>query len=911
MPRREVILLSLVVFIMIALMPSVKSATNCLPLCSYSNVTDTYTCSGSKSCDLISTSSNVIFSGVTLTDPDTSGSCSFNAGNISIQGTSTFNCEGNNGGQCQAGKAGSCVFTATNLLNITGTTTLNCYGGTGGSSNAIAPCNGGNGASGKVQFTASTILFDSNAVLKGYGGHAGAITCSGYACPIPDGGNGQFYLTADTITYYKVPDIDSYGGDRRIGLGTSYGGDAYFQIEGEQSSLPDAFSWDAYAGVTEASSNVFFCINDTINFNILGNGVINAYAQGTGDSDFLIEAKEKVGFNYSSTLSVFSSNASMPKIWLTSTNNTNFLGLFNTSVVNNVTVYCGNSPLRRGFNSSLGIDSNVSFDVSCGSPTNISYAEFYNVLQITDLNYTLLDLLNGLANYTVQYSVDGLNDTLDTCKVTVNGSTFTSAVNKASKTCEVSFFHSQGAGYVAVPSYNSTDGSSSAGSGQALTDVELYNYLFDSSVISNFSVQNFWRQYNITESLGKNFSNVLFSYVGGVSESINLTASSSVLQNLSYAVDLIMEQSDFFVTSTNNIIIDDYYYVWKNITYNNTESLALPAINLSIPRDFAYAPQWQKGSTGHSYIYNTTHVTLYLDSISSGSSDVYRQGFYLQPCTLSGRNPATYQDVSGVRYWTFNEIYTVLIPLNAGQYYNTSFNASTYLQSWGSRKSSSHTLLNTSSIDVTHTLNALGDALRVWFANATAQAYNFSLSYTTSIPSIGGGAGGGGGGGVGGGGVVNITRNITKIDLKPRLIDKYCLWTSWSENIKFCEYTVTSNLDITSCDVTRGQPYTDCTIRSKKNLFTASIREEDDSKFLTTKTGQLEVNAGGQKAYVDVTFRVVNLGFYLPVGQVDGLPAGLNYLFKYNDNLDVVGLRLMIPIILLLLIGGIIWLRRK
>lgn len=76
------------------------------------------------------------------------------------------------------------------------------------------------------------------------------------------------------------------------------------------------------------------------------------------------------------------SNNSNNKINLTNIAN-DYLGLFNVSVINNITVFC-KAPVL--YLSATNLDSNISFDSSCPSPTNLSITDYFLQIGIGSIN---------------------------------------------------------------------------------------------------------------------------------------------------------------------------------------------------------------------------------------------------------------------------------------------------------------------------------------------------------------------------------------------------------------------------------------------------------------------------------------------------------------------------------------------
>ena len=280
-------------------------------------------------------------------------------------------------------------------------------------------------------------------------------------------------------------------------------------------------------------------------------------------------------------------------------------------------------------------------------------------------------------------------------------------------------------------------------------------YYQDTSRYSDLSSQKFLREYNITNNLDSNFTNISFSPNSSEPDrTINLTNGTTEKHNGSFSADFIEEDSSYTIAG-DSFLVNTGYNIYKTFIENNTESVELPEIMMAIELDYYDSNTLAESQNGLLWpdlnsSYNNSHILFNLSSLNSSDTQQYRYSYDAIIADWSGESIANYVLSGEYRLWSLDRTYYFNFPLtNKTITEDISLGVLTEWQgktsTWGS------TLLNNvTGSSVTHTTSdgVTYASISIPSINSTA-GYDYTLNYYTlgSVTSSGGGGGGGGGGG--------------------------------------------------------------------------------------------------------------------------------------------------------------------
>lgn len=436
---------------------------------------------------------------------------------------------------------------------------------------------------------------------------------------------------------------------------------------------------------------------------------------------------------------------------------------------------------------------------------------------------TLNDLIAGVQDITIAFNVsDADNNTIDSCKVDIDGSMTTGSYSNG--LCTVTI----------TPPLNSTtqvftpyvfdeyDGNGSGTTYDSMTS-NFHNLSWDSSSTdSNTSIQYFWNYYNLTYNWDKNFTDIAWS-INSSFDTVNVNLTNGTNEERFERNYSLVTLADYELVPD---VADTYYVnsaetIWRLLNITNNLGSTLPQFDIRfVPEQYLSGSQTltsYNGSSWNAVTFTSGNPMIFnVTSISNGSKNQYNAShqasvIYTTNDTLTytaNGTTRTYfwnsSDGLGLKY---NFMFTELLSTSNSIYHNIAY---ADLENWEDRTSSSNvfkddagnTLVQNS--DYTLTDTPLSDLLILnWAPLIGDNFYRFNLSYTATVvvaqcndgadndgdgdidypadagcsstsddsensdsstPAPGGGGGGGGGGGSSGGSDDDGSINLNKID---------------------------------------------------------------------------------------------------------------------------------------------------
>ena len=269
----------------------------------------------------------------------------------------------------------------------------------------------------------------------------------------------------------------------------------------------------------------------------------------------------------------------------------------------------------------------------------------------------------------------------------------------------------------------------------------------DPDIPSNLEDQYFLEQFNITNHIGSNFSEIEFSpSSANPAKNINLSVGTNI-RNGSYKTD-ILEEEEFIIAGTTFSLSDSYNIV-KYFWQNNTLAHDLPSFELAINIEHengSYLAESQDGILwpDSSSWFNGTHIWFNITNISSGLSKYHRFSYDAFLATYSGEESSDYRLSGDYKEWTLDRVYYPYFNLSGKTLQDTILQSR--LGEWlGKTASWTAKLYQPNGSLKTSTTTDEIDYVDLSFSDVPLGNYTYQIKYyTTYSPSSGGGGGGGG-----------------------------------------------------------------------------------------------------------------------------------------------------------------------
>ncbi len=387
---------------------------------------------------------------------------------------------------------------------------------------------------------------------------------------------------------------------------------------------------------------------------------------------------------------------------------------------------------------------------------------------IGTITLNLTDLLHGNQSYSISYQATDVDGDTMTCHAVTNG--VTTALSYASGTCSGNLTIAQNTSntFYVYANDSTTESNATAPSG---IEIRFNQYLADETYTNSLSSQQFREQYNFSSNLSINYSNVSWSLNSTASTIyLNLTAA-TITQNddVRHSGDYLDEDALYQYAGTA-FNVDQAYSIYKRFVFNNTNSHALPAINISIELDNYINNSLAEYQDGLAWpdinaTMNGTTLTFNLSSITAGATQTYRFSYDGQLVKWVGDHDSDYTLSGELKAWIYDGYYQIISNLSGKDITHTVSN--TVLGEWLSKTSTwDGTLRNPNGTAKTSTETDNIDNLTIEFSDAELGNYSYVLRYFTVLT----GATGGGGGG--GGGTTYITATAVDNQTLERLLDE-------------------------------------------------------------------------------------------------------------------------------------------
>lgn len=374
---------------------------------------------------------------------------------------------------------------------------------------------------------------------------------------------------------------------------------------------------------------------------------------------------------------------------------------------------------------------------------------------ISNINLNLIDFLNGNQTYNITYNATDEEVSSLTCYVTTQDGDKSLSYNSSLNICEGQFILNQSGNNTFIP--KASDGVN-IGVSSTLRGVEivLNQYLADSSQTNNLSIQHFLKQYNFSNNLSQNYTNISWSLNATDSaKTINLTSGSTTHNSeITVSADYIQEDSSYTIAG-DTFIVDTGYNIYKTLMLNNTLSVTLPEIMIGIELDYYDANTLAEKQNGILWpdlnsSYNTSHILFNLSSLNSSSAQQYRYSYDAILADWSGESTANYELSGEYRLWSLDRTYFFNFPM-ANKTMTTDIGLSSISEWAGKTATWASTITdNTTNASITHTTTDHATYASLSLPNVNSSTgYDYQLLYYTlgSVTSSSDGGGGGGGGG--------------------------------------------------------------------------------------------------------------------------------------------------------------------
>ena len=531
---------------------------------------------------------------------------------------------------------------------------------------------------------------------------------------------------------------------------------------------------------------------------------------------------------------------------------------------------------------------------------------FYTPIEasIENISINLTDLSNGLSNFSVYYNFSG-NDVSE-CNMLTPSANFTTT--NGSGNCSFSNVNvTQSSTLTLTPGLN-VSGVVQTGTASNAVRVALNQYFFNSSVFSTFSLQNFLREFNITSNLTRTFANILFS-----EDAIHPEITVTIPGNNTITALNKTNSTDFFSeyvwqVSTDHVVMNTSYTLNQTIFYNNTAAYALPAINITVGRDYCSDTPLSFFNTTSSvnYTYNSTNIEFAFASVPASATAQYAFNCTQAPVVVIGRDEATRTDLGAFLNYTFTETYQSAFNLTTSV--DTTFSVTSFLPSYADRFSQNLTLVDGSgnAKDFNYSYDPVGLTFTVNFTSPDILNYTFNLTYSVADTSNGT-QGSGGSGATGGGGGATRTEvflsNAT-LDAKPRIVDSTALRYLITPSM----IQVIANKQLESCTVDLGEEFTQCAIEGE-NIAVITTSPQNSDFFIKLFESQVTIkDKFSETISIPVRVNFVNLGVAIPIGS----GSGINVPFITQNDLSgkLTGIRIL-PFLITIATGLTAWWFRK
>lgn len=367
---------------------------------------------------------------------------------------------------------------------------------------------------------------------------------------------------------------------------------------------------------------------------------------------------------------------------------------------------------------------------------------------ITNLNLTVLDLLNGNQRYNISYDVaDGDGDNL-TCYVETQSENVSLTWDSGTGACsgEINISQNSTNSFLPKVSDNKTTVNSSVQTG---IEIEFDRYLADSAQESTLSVQYFLNQYNLTNNIGSNFSNIQWSLnATDTIKTVNLSTGLNQNSETAYSGDFINEDTGY-TFSGSTFLASQAYSVTRYLVYNNTLSVDLPGIELTIALQSyndTFLAEKQNGILWPdlSSLNNATHARFNISYTNGSQEQQYRYSYNAIFISWAGEQSSNYRLSGQYKEWTLDRVYSVNFNLT-GKTVQDTVNASNLGEWVGKTATWTSTLVrNSTSSDYTHTTTDNINSVEFEF-DPPLDKYTYQILYYTLVTGGGGGSGGGGG----------------------------------------------------------------------------------------------------------------------------------------------------------------------
>jgi len=376
-----------------------------------------------------------------------------------------------------------------------------------------------------------------------------------------------------------------------------------------------------------------------------------------------------------------------------------------------------------------------------------------SLIQNVEINLT--SLLSGNQSYNASYDVTSGVFGISSCYINTQSGNKSLAYNSTINSCSGSITLPQNSSNsfypTALDSHFRINTTKQKGVEVSLPGSEYYQ---DNLSYSSLELQHFLREFNITNNLLRNFTDISFGANAGNSYRIINVTNGTTSHNGSYSADFIEEDLSYTIAG-DTFIVRTGYNIYKAFTLNNTLSVDLPEIMLAISLDYYDSSTLAEKQDGLLWpdlnsSYNNTHILFNLSVLNSSSSQEYRFSYDAVISNWSGESISDYVLSGEYRLWSLDRTY--FLNFNLSNKIITENIDLTSITEWESKTATwgSSATDNTTSSLVSHTTTD-----GVTYAELSIPSTNYSTGYDynlyyytlSPITSSGESSGGGGGGG--------------------------------------------------------------------------------------------------------------------------------------------------------------------
>jgi len=297
-----------------------------------------------------------------------------------------------------------------------------------------------------------------------------------------------------------------------------------------------------------------------------------------------------------------------------------------------------------------------------GDPVNSSSVRISKAPNITNVNLTLVDLLYGNQRYNIAYDVFDKDGDPLSCYVETQSKNVTLVWNLTTGQCFGEINISQNSSNSFKPKV--TDGASiTTASTEKGIEIEFDKYV-KSNKESSLSRQYFLLRYNLTNNIGRNFSNIQWSLnATDTIKTLNLSDGINVNSDTEWSGDFINEDAGYTFSGTQ-FIAENTYAITRYFAYNNTISRQLPGIELLIPlksyNDSFLAEKqdgllWPDITSSN----NMTYARFNISTVNASNHTWYRYGYNAFFIDWTGETSSDYRLSGQYKEWTLDRVYKV------------------------------------------------------------------------------------------------------------------------------------------------------------------------------------------------------------------------------------------------------------